>query len=158
MEMKVEFRGLAAENVEKFPRDDVRRPLAATCGHSSGCKWLPLPKSNYAPPACSMHISYIASGERNCKILQFFFAKRAVIVPLPKDVHPSNCSGCKPETCKDYAKIAMMPWRHGALVGESPYATKKCIRAAPAPTKCLCLSMPTTRQAEHGVRPHPCGT
>ena len=77
---------------------------------------------------------------------------------LPKDVHPSNCSGCKPETCKDYAKIAMMPWRHGALVGESPYATKKCIRAAPAPTKCLCLSMPTTRQAEHGVRPHPCGT
>ena len=47
------FRGLAAENVEKFPWEDVRRPLAATrvaaaekrmlaatCGHSSGCKWL----------------------------------------------------------------------------------------------------------------------
>ena len=61
------FRGLAAENVEKFPWEDVRRPLAATrvaasgrgkcgkvsvgevrrplaatCGHSSGCKWLPV--------------------------------------------------------------------------------------------------------------------
>ena len=29
---------------------------AATCGHSSGCKWLPSPKSNYAPPACSMRL------------------------------------------------------------------------------------------------------
>ena len=32
------FRGLAAENVEKFPWEDVRRPLAATCDHC-GCKW-----------------------------------------------------------------------------------------------------------------------
>ena len=36
-----------------------KRTLAATCGHSSGCKWLPFPKSNYAPPACSMGILII---------------------------------------------------------------------------------------------------
>jgi len=38
--MWTSFRGLATENVEKFPWEDVRRPLAATCGHSSGCKRL----------------------------------------------------------------------------------------------------------------------
>ena len=36
----LEWLQVAAENVEKFPWEDVRRPLAATCGHSSGCTWL----------------------------------------------------------------------------------------------------------------------
>ena len=37
MEMEVKFRGLAAENVEKFPWDDVRRPHSATRVAASGC-------------------------------------------------------------------------------------------------------------------------
>ena len=35
------------------------RPLAATRVAARGCKWMPFPKSNYAPPACSMGILII---------------------------------------------------------------------------------------------------
>ena len=45
--------GLAAENVEKFPWEDVRRPLAATRVAASGCKWPPETRDCWRPLAAT---------------------------------------------------------------------------------------------------------
>ena len=62
------FRGLAAENVEKFPWEDVRRPLAATCGHSSGCKRLQVAAGDKRE--CWRPLAATCGHSSGCKWLQ----------------------------------------------------------------------------------------